>query len=111
MKLLAHAKVNLTLDVLGRRPDGYHELRSAMQTVALADDLEIVLAPDLSLEVKPALLDDGENLVMRAAGALRSRTGYLGGAHFRLHKRIPVAAGLGGGSSDAAASLRGLNVL
>ncbi|GAC1429242.1 MAG: 4-(cytidine 5'-diphospho)-2-C-methyl-D-erythritol kinase [Chloroflexota bacterium] len=111
MLLFPHAKVNLTLDVLGRRPDGYHELRSVMQTVTLTDELELSPAADLALSVEPAWLGGPDNLVPRAAEALRRRSGYGGGARCVLRKRIPIAAGLGGGSSDAAAALLGLNVL
>jgi 4-diphosphocytidyl-2-C-methyl-D-erythritol kinase len=120
MLRLAHAKINLTLDVLGRRPDGYHELRSVMQTVSLADELTVEAAPHLSLEVDRdgssppghAGVPEGRaNLVWRAAEELRRRRGYQGGARLRLCKRIPAAAGLGGGSSDAAATLLSLNAL
>src|SRR5579862_6858324 len=102
--LLAHAKINLTLDVLSRRADGYHELRSVMQTISLADDLVVEHAPDLSLEVEPSWLAGPRNLVWRAAQELRRRSGYTGGARLHLRKRVPIAAGLGGGSSDAAAA-------
>jgi 4-diphosphocytidyl-2-C-methyl-D-erythritol kinase len=120
MLCLAPAKINLTLDVLGRRPDGYHELRSVMLAVSLADELDLEPAPDLSLEVvvegrgpaPHAEVPAGpRNLVWRAAEELRLQGGYTGGARLRLRKRIPAAAGLGGGSSDAAAALRGLNAL
>jgi 4-diphosphocytidyl-2-C-methyl-D-erythritol kinase len=110
--LNAAAKVNLTLEVLGKRADGYHEIVTVMQAVDLSDRLTIEDAPTLSLvtnaEGVPA---DGENLVMRAAVLLREAAGVERGARIRLEKRIPVAAGLGGGSSDAAATLWGLNRL
>lgn len=111
LRITAWAKVNLTLEVLGRRPDGYHEVRTVMQTISLADELMIVTADDLSLEVAdPALRGEG-NLVLRAASLLRNATRHEGGALIRLVKGIPVAAGLGGASSDAAAALVGLNEL
>lgn len=116
LRLRAPAKINWTLEVLGKRPDGYHEIRSVMQTIDLCD--EIALAPAAAI----ALTIDGDaaqlageapeaNLAFRAAQLLRDRTGQRGGAHIQLTKRIPIAAGLGGGSSDAAAVLRGLRTL
>ncbi len=109
----APAKINLTLDVLGRRLDGYHALRSVMQTLELHDTLELtgLAEPAIVFECDvPALCGDA-NLVMRAARLLREHTGYSGGARIVLRKRIPVDAGLGGGSSDAAATLQGLGQL
>jgi len=106
----APAKVNLTLDVLGRRPDGYHALRSVMQALELHDTLELTLhvASEIVFECDVPALRGDANLVVRAARLLREHTGYGGGAHITLRKRIPIDAGLGGGSSDAAATLRGL---
>jgi 4-diphosphocytidyl-2-C-methyl-D-erythritol kinase len=100
MRGLAHAKINLTLEVVGKRPDGYHELVSIMQTVALADTMELVPATDLHLTCNVPALSGDDNLVVKAARLL----GKPG--HFRLEKHIPAAAGLGGGSSDAALALR-----
>lgn len=112
MLVKAHAKINLALDVLGTRPDGYHELETIMQTLELHDELEITAAPDITLAVQGADLPAGpENLAYRAAALLRERAGHAGGAEIRLAKRIPLAAGLAGGSADAAAVLRGLNEL
>src|SRR5438309_1906497 len=111
MVVRAPAKVNLTLDVLGRRPDGYHALRSVMQTLALHDTL--ALRPALAIRFAcdtPALARE-DNLVPRAAHLLRAATGYGGGVDITLRKRLPVEAGLGGGSSDAAATLLALNRL
>jgi len=109
----APAKINLSLDVLGRRPDGYHALRSVMQTLELHDTLE--LSPDptgaLTLTCDAPALAGPANLAWRAADLLRQETGYDGGARLTLRKRVPVDAGLGGGSSDAAAALLGLNRL
>jgi 4-diphosphocytidyl-2-C-methyl-D-erythritol kinase len=105
----APAKINLHLQVLGRRPDGYHELRTLLQSVDLLDDLTAETAPDgvLRLEVAPpgAITDGEDNLVLRSARLLWQRVRRQPGAVIRLEKRIPVAAGLGGGSADAAAAL------
>ncbi len=109
------AKVNLHLEVLGRRSDGYHELRTLFVAVGLFDELELEAAPrgELALEVFPAgAVGAGEdNLVVRAARALQRECGTDAGARMRLHKSIPVAGGLGGGSSDAAGALVGLAAL
>ncbi|HVG95814.1 MAG TPA: 4-(cytidine 5'-diphospho)-2-C-methyl-D-erythritol kinase [Chloroflexota bacterium] len=107
----APAKVNLTLEVLRRRPDGYHDLCSVMQALSLADRLEAVPAESLSLECSIPALAGQDNLVWRAADLLRRETGAGAGARLWLEKRIPVAAGLGGGSSDAASALLALNAL
>jgi 4-diphosphocytidyl-2-C-methyl-D-erythritol kinase len=110
----APAKVNLYLEVLGKRPDGYHEIATLMVAVSLYDTLElkeetsgtVVLHSD-----HPTLSTGPENLVCRAADLLRRRTGCPRGATVRLRKRIPLAAGLAGGSTDAAGTLAGLNRL
>jgi 4-diphosphocytidyl-2-C-methyl-D-erythritol kinase len=110
--LRTSAKVNLALEVLGRRSDGYHELSTVLQAVDLFDRLTVETAGTISLETNDAALptDDG-NLIVRAARLLRETAGVKAGARIVLDKRIPVAAGLGGGSSDAAATLWGLNRL
>ena len=108
---LAPAKLNLSLEVVGRRPDGSHELATVFQTVALHDELTFEPAEELTLEVDDALLATEQNLVVRAARRLQEAVGRQLGARIRLTKRIPVAGGLGGGSSDAAAALRGLRRL
>jgi 4-diphosphocytidyl-2-C-methyl-D-erythritol kinase len=107
----AFAKVNLTLDVLGRRADGYHELVSVMQTVALADTLAFQSLPDGRLEFFCDVpeLNGPENLVCRAAQLVREATGCQHGARIELHKGTPAQGGLGGGSSDAAYVLLALN--
>jgi 4-diphosphocytidyl-2-C-methyl-D-erythritol kinase len=110
----APAKVNLYLELLGKRPDGYHELETLMVAVSLYDTL--VLADDptgaVGLRCNRKELSTGpDNLVLRAAELLRQTTGCRRGARVRLVKRIPMAAGLAGGSTDAAATLAGLNVL
>ena len=107
----APAKLNLYLHVTGRRADGYHELDSLVTFTALADTLEIAPADSLDLTVKGPFadaLDAGDNLAARAAAALAEKLGRPAGLRMTLDKRIPVAAGLGGGSADAAAVLRGL---
>jgi len=106
---LAPAKVNLGLSVRGLRVDGYHELHTVMVPLAVGDDLEIAPAPELSLRVEGAdLPGDGRNLVYRAARAYLAAAGEPGGAAITLHKRLPLASGLGGGSSDAATTLMAL---
>lgn len=121
----ARAKVNLFLRVLGRRDDGYHDLETLIVPIELADNLQIHAHADaaelrtlaLSLEVTgdPQLVRgvplDESNLVMRAAHSLSRAVGVRGFADITLKKRVPAAAGLGGGSSDAAATLRALNDL
>lgn len=106
------AKVNLALEVLRKRPDGYHELSTVLQAVDLCDRLTVETADTITLETsEPGLPTDERNLVVRAARMLRDAAGVDRGARIRLEKRIPLAAGLGGGSSDAAATLWGLNRL
>ncbi len=114
----APAKINLTLEVLGRRPDGYHEVRSLLMPVDLCDRVELTTAAADGLEVVPdgvdiaALCAPERNLAMRALALTRKRHGGgKGGVHIRIVKRIPVGGGLGGGSADAAAVLIGLNRL
>lgn len=111
LRTAAPAKVNLTLEVLGPRGDGYHELASVMQTLALADDVEVVLDGGAGIEVagpwSTGVPADGSNLAWRAAEALARRTGRsTEGLTIRIVKAIPPAGGLGGGASDAAAVLR-----
>jgi 4-diphosphocytidyl-2-C-methyl-D-erythritol kinase len=110
--LNAAAKVNLVLEVLGKREDGYHELVTVMQAVDLSDKVTIEDGDVLELESRvPGVPTDGQNLALRAATALCEAAGITRGARITLDKRIPVAAGLGGGSADAAAVLVGLNRL
>jgi 4-diphosphocytidyl-2-C-methyl-D-erythritol kinase len=102
----AFAKTNVSLRVVGRRPDGYHELDTVFQTIDLADRLEVSEAPEIRLECDVASLPTGpDNLVVRAATLLAQRSGTRAGARIRLVKKIPVGGGLGGGSSDAAVAL------
>ena len=106
----APAKINLTLRITGRRPDGYHEIESLVAFAGVADDLRFTPGGDLTLTVGgPTAAASGriaDNLVLKAAGLLAERVIGLKLGHFMLSKRLPVAAGLGGGSSDAAAALR-----
>jgi 4-diphosphocytidyl-2-C-methyl-D-erythritol kinase len=112
---LAHAKVNLWLNVVGRRHDGYHLLESLVAFVDLADTLEVRPSDSLSLELAgpqaAGLARDPANLVLKAARLLADRAGVAPRAAIRLGKHIPVAAGLGGGSADAAAALHALGTL
>jgi len=105
-----HAKINLGLEVLDRRPDGFHEVRTVLQTIALCDTLEVHPAPgDVTLSCSDPALPAGEgNLVVRAARLLQAEFGCSAGARLVLTKRIPSQAGLGGGSSDAAVALLAL---
>ena len=110
MKLKAFAKVNLTLEVLGRREDGFHEVKTVMQTIDLADDLVIDPWATIQVDCDDPLLGGEANLVWQAAQILSSRRGAGPGARISIRKRIPVGMGLGGGSADAAAALIGLNL-
>jgi 4-diphosphocytidyl-2-C-methyl-D-erythritol kinase len=106
IKYKAYAKVNLALEVLGLRPDGYHEVQTVLQTVSLADELTFQLAEGLSVSSDhPAVPGDERNLVFRAGRALQQKFGLRQGARVAIKKRIPVGGGLGGGSSDAACAL------
>lgn len=109
VKAYAHAKINLSLEILGKRPDGYHEIVSLMQALALHDSLTFTAAELLTLRSSAAELEMGENLILRAAKLLQAECGISAGVVVELEKRIPVAAGLGGGSSDCAATLLALN--
>ena len=111
MQVEAYAKLNLSLEVLGKRGDGYHEIKTVMQTINLADLLEFEHWPDLRVDCDSPELSGESNLVWQAATALARAGGIQPRASIRLRKRIPIAMGLGGGSSDAAAALRALNDL
>jgi 4-diphosphocytidyl-2-C-methyl-D-erythritol kinase len=106
----AYAKINLTLDVLNRRPDGYHQLATVMQTVDLHDTICLTITNDqrVQLDCNNPALSNNDNLAARAAEMVRQRFALRQGVRIELYKRIPVAAGLGGGSSDAASVLRAL---
>ena len=111
--ILGRAKINLTLDILGLRDDGYHEIATVMQSLALADTLTLRRQETgISLTVDlPGLEADERNLAHRAAALLIKECHIRGGVSIDIAKRIPVAAGLAGGSADAAAALRGMNEL
>lgn len=113
--LRAFAKINLRLRVLGRRPDKYHEIRTVYQTVTLADRLEISISPHsvgIKIEINdPAVASGRKNLVYQACERWRRAGGFRGGVRVKLEKRIPAGSGLGGASSDAAATLWGLERL
>lgn len=121
IRVLAPAKLNLTLDILGKRPDGYHELDMLMQTVSLCDYVSIrtqtgapwsLRCENPDGQMLPELPNDERNLAWRAAAVFFRRTGIPdSGIAMRIVKRIPSQAGLAGGSADAAAVLRGLNTL
>lgn len=114
MRLVAEAfdKVNRSLVVLGKRPDGFHELDTVFQAVGLSDRLTFETSVGLSLEVDdPSIPSGAENLVLRAARALAASAGVPARAAITLEKRIPSGGGLGGGSSDAAVALLGLSAL
>jgi 4-diphosphocytidyl-2-C-methyl-D-erythritol kinase len=111
-RVRALAKINLDLRVLGKRPDGFHELRTVFQTISLADTLEIAYTPARKTSI--SLVDDlkiDDNLVVRAARLVMEAMRVTGQIEMRLTKRIPMGAGLGGGSSDAAAVLLALPAL
>ena len=109
MRIAAPGKLNLALAVVGKRDDGYHEVRSVFVTLDLMDSVRV--APHKRLEVRNSLPIDGEDLAERAVKTLARAAGRDPHAFVSIHKRIPVAAGLGGGSSDAAATMRGLATL
>ena len=113
MILEAYAKINWSLDITGVRDDGYHMMDMLMQPVSLAD--EITLTPSASFEITtggwPPSRADETNLAYRAALALKNETGCSHGVRIHVEKRIPIGAGMGGGSTDAAAVLVGLNML
>jgi 4-diphosphocytidyl-2-C-methyl-D-erythritol kinase len=115
IRVRAFAKINLGLELLAKRPDGYHEIRTIYQTIALHDRLEISLSPKevgIRLECDdPQIPCGGKNLVYRACALWRRATGFRGGVRARLEKLIPAGSGLGGASSDAAATLEGLERL
>ncbi|OCS84829.1 4-(cytidine 5'-diphospho)-2-C-methyl-D-erythritol kinase [Caryophanon tenue] len=110
----APAKINLTLDVLHKRPDGYHEVEMIMTTVDLADRIGLELRNDEDIVILSAdrfVPNDHRNLAYQAAKVLKDTYGISQGVSISIEKEIPIAAGLAGGSSDAAATLRGLNEL
>jgi 4-diphosphocytidyl-2-C-methyl-D-erythritol kinase len=111
LTLQAHAKINLTLEVLAKRPDGYHEISSILQTISLADTLTFEPSERLYFRCDVLDLQKPDNLALKAARLVQATTGSNKGAIINLTKRIPIAAGLGSGATDAAATLNGLNQL
>lgn len=114
MKINANAKINLTLDVVGKRADGYHNVSMIMQEISLCDTLEINLTDDNTINIvcdKQIVDRNEDNLAYKAAKLFFEHSGKMGGCSIELHKKIPSMAGLGGGSSDAAAVLKALNTL
>lgn len=112
IQLKALAKINLGLDVLRRREDGYHEVKMIMQTISLCDELELRRTRQPGIQVRtnlPYLPTNENNLVYKAAKLLQDEFGMKEGVSIQLRKKIPVAAGMAGGSSDAAAVLWGMN--
>lgn len=113
MILQAPAKINLTLDVVGKRENGYHDVRMIMETVSLYDTIKLHKTNG-SIEVKcnlPYVPTDERNIAYKAAKLFFEETGIRGGAYINIRKRIPVAAGMAGGSTDGAAVLKGLNII
>ncbi len=111
ISLSAPAKINLTLEVLGVRQDGYHELRSVVQTIGLADTFTFEAADSLQFRADKPDWDPARSLVSKAANLLRETAGVTRGAAISVMRRVPLFTGLGGDSSAAAATLRGLNEL
>ncbi len=112
MDLIAHAKINWNLKILGKRPDGFHELDTVMTSIGLCDHLSISASEMLQMTCNdPSLPTDDRNLVIKAAKALASEAGITPKASIHVEKNIPAGGGLGGGSSDAASTLLGLNTL
>jgi len=111
LSLPSFAKINWSLQILGKRPDGYHEVRTLLQTISLHDELYFELSEGTAISLTcdaPGIPTDDRNLIVRAANALQARYQVDQGARIRLEKRIPVKAGLGGASSNAAVSLLAL---
>ena len=114
LRVRAHAKINLYLDVIGKRADGYHELETVFHSIGLHDVVIIRSCDKQGIAVQcehPEVPCDESNIAYRAAQCLSDTVGGFGGVEIQIHKRIPVAAGLGGGSADAAAVLYGINQL
>ena len=109
MQIRAPAKLNLSLEILGKRRDGFHDISSIIQTISLFDNLQIEVDDQLTLESPGFTLNPNENIVYLAAKNMREEYAVNFGARMVLEKQIPVSAGLGGGSSDAAAAIKILN--
>lgn len=114
LQIKAYAKINLGLDVLRRRPDGYHEVKMVMQTVGIYDDLEFTKLAEDRIEIftdKEELPADKSNLIYKAAKRMKEAYGITEGISVKLIKRIPIAAGMAGGSADAAVTIHAMNEL
>ena len=111
LTVLAPTKLNLTLEVLGKRPDGYHEIRSVIQTISLCDVLSFELSEDVKISSNLSEWSPEKSLVAKAVSLLQKTTSAAKVVRIEITKNIPLVAGLGGDSSDAAATLRGLNEL
>jgi len=111
LTVTAPAKINLTLEVMGKRQDGFHEIRSVIQAINLCDVLRFNIAQGVEVEADTADWRPEESLVTRAVELVRETTGCSKGVKIEVKKRVPLLAGLGGDSSNAAAALRGLNLL
>ncbi|MFC1915431.1 4-(cytidine 5'-diphospho)-2-C-methyl-D-erythritol kinase [Chloroflexota bacterium] len=111
LTVLALAKLNLTLEVLGKRPDGYHEIRSVIQTINLCDSLRFQLSQEVNYKSNLPDWIPGNSLVSKAVSLLQKTTGYSKGVAIEITKSIPIVSGLGGDSSGAATTLCGLNKL
>jgi 4-diphosphocytidyl-2-C-methyl-D-erythritol kinase len=111
LSVLAPAKLNLTLEVLAERGDGFHEISTVVQTISLCDRLDFKMGDDITFKCNEAGWLFGKSLVSRVASLLQESFGCSHGATITVHKRIPLMSGLGGDSSDAAACLHGLNKL
>lgn len=110
-KARAYAKTNLFLDVLGKRSDGYHNVDTIMQSVSIYDDISLSLADSgYNVYCSDNEITDDDNIALKAAKQFSQKFGYVGGANITINKNIPVAAGMGGGSSDAAAVIILMNI-
>ncbi|MBQ4370648.1 MAG: 4-(cytidine 5'-diphospho)-2-C-methyl-D-erythritol kinase [Oscillospiraceae bacterium] len=112
LSVKAYAKINLALDILGKRPDGYHEVRMVMQSIGVCDDIELTARPEPGIAIRSnlAFLENPEgNLAAKAWELMREAAGLKGGMEIVIRKNIPVEAGCAGGSADAAAVLRAVN--
>jgi 4-diphosphocytidyl-2-C-methyl-D-erythritol kinase len=110
MTVTASAKLNLTLEILSKRPDEYHEIKSVIQTISLCDKLTFQPSPRVEIKSESPGWKSEKSLATKAANLLKQRIGFASGAIIVIEKRVPMVAGLGGDSSDAAAVLRGLNL-
>ncbi len=111
LNVRAYAKINLTLDILGKREDGYHDIASVIQTIDVSDKLSFVSSSDIHVECNTSAIEIKDNLVFRAIETLKRYSGSQEGVWVYLEKNIPMSSGLGGGSSDAACTLMALNHL